>query len=106
VAATASEKAGSVSTEREQLAKLAGGVIVAVRDIREFLLQPVTSQEEIWRWPLYIDDDGVIWCGDQDCPLEAENSMIAEFSGDFTLARLHEAIEEHIAARREREADQ
>ena len=72
--------------------------------LREASLEPMSSDEEIKAWPLWIDfyGDGDIYCGDIDCPLQAENSKILE-AGDFTLAELYDAVDEHIARRKERE---
>lgn len=81
-----------------------GGLL---RDFYEYLNEPLAPDEEIDSWPLWVTDDwGGVWCGDPDCPLQAENSEIGEFRGKgFTFAELRHAIGEHIALRRRREAD-
>lgn len=80
----------------------------AVRDFREAIAEPLAPDHEVQTWPLCAPEQefgGGVWCADEDCPLMAENSEIGDFREcDFTLAQLHEAIAEHIAARREREA--
>ncbi len=65
--------------------------------------EPMSSDEEIKGWPLFADDFyGDIYCGDPSCPLQAENSMIME-AGNFTLAELYDAVDKHIASRKDRE---
>lgn len=89
---------------------------VALSQVKEFvfdqLAQPPAPDHEVQSWPLMIDPEGGIWCADETCPLDCENSEIGEFrSWDddtnivFTLSELHAAVAEHIAARREREED-
>lgn len=87
------------------LMDLSAELLGAVRDIRLHLAGPVAPDEEVRTWPLWAETDG-IWCGDEECPLEAESSEIGDFrEGVFTLNELHEAIGLHISARRDREAD-
>ena len=104
----------SIPDERVRLHEMQTAMLATVRDISKYLAGPPAPDAEIQSWPLVTDgEEGGIWCGDPDCPLEAENSEIGEFRIDwmngvspvFTLAELHEAIGHHIAARREREAD-
>ena len=97
-------------SDDEVLKRLANTLLATVADIRKHMTGPPAPDAEIQAWPLYAAEDGGpgIWCGDPDCPLQAENSEIGDFrfrEEGFTLAELHEAIGEHIAARREREAD-
>ena len=90
--------------ENSKLVELSDVLVKAWWDLRTHL-NPPAPDDEIRAWPLYAGDDGV-WCGDVDCPLGAESSEIGDFrENTFTLAELHEAIGEHIARRREREAD-
>lgn len=98
-------------SDDEVLKRLANTLLATVHDIRKHLAGPPASDAEIQSWPLYAAEQewgGGIWCADPDCPLGAENSEIGDFrfrEEGFTLAELHEAIGQHIAARREREAD-
>jgi hypothetical protein len=70
-------------------------------------------------WPLFISQYGtdepiIVYCGDEDCPLDAENSEILRLDivnddvaevdgGNTTLKALEAAIMDHIEKRRERE---
>lgn len=76
-----------------------------IKDIREHLAGPPAPDAEIRRWPLWASGEGGIWCGNADCPLEAENSEIGDFGdgSNFTLDELHAAIGNHISAQRDRE---
>jgi hypothetical protein len=65
---------------------------------------------EVGTWPLCTLEDGEygggVWCGDEDCPLQAENAEIGDFrEGTFTLADLFVAVDHHITKRREYEAE-
>ena len=69
-------------------------------------------------WPLFIAQYGsnepvIVYCGDDDCPLDAENSEILRLEmvnddmseldgGNTTLKDFEAAIMDHIAKRRER----
>lgn len=84
----------------------------ALRLLREFVLEkvaePLAPDHEVRQWPMMADPEfGGIWCADESCPLDAENSQIGEFgdSAEFTLDDLYEAVAQHIALRREREED-
>lgn len=79
----------------------------ALWDLRDYLDEPLAPEDEIESWPLWASEDcGGIWCGDDECPLGAESSQIGSFAGgSFTLVELRQAVGEHIAKRREREAD-
>jgi hypothetical protein len=91
--------------EDERLWEVSDALLKAVWDIRAHLEGPPAPDAEVRAWPLYAGDDG-IWCGDDDCPLQAEGSEIGWFrEGTFTLDQLHAAIGEHIARQRERERD-
>lgn len=85
-------------------------LLKAVREFREYLAGPPAPDAEIRSWPLWAGEGeyaGGVWCGDDDCPLQAESSEIGDFrEGTFTLDELHAAIGAHIAARREYEADE
>lgn len=98
-----------IPTEAERLREIQAALLDTIRDIGRYLAPPPAPDDEVRSWPLWAaegPDAGGIWCGDEDCPLEAENSEIGDFrSGTFTLDDLHEAISWHIAARREREED-
>lgn len=80
----------------------------AIRDFRDALAGPPAPDHEVQTWPICTPEQefgGGVWCADDDCPLDAENSEIGDFrEGTFTLAELHTAIGHHIAARRERES--
>ena len=80
-----------------------------VRDfVTEKLAEPLAPDHEVRQWPLMTDpEEGGVWCADESCPLDCENSEIGEFRDgvEFTLDELHDAIAQHIAARREREED-
>lgn len=82
-------------------------LLAAVSEFRAALAPPLAPDHEVQNWPLCTPEQeygGGVWCADKDCPLMAENSEIGEFrEGTFTLAELHEAVAEHIAARRDRE---
>lgn len=96
-------------SDDEVLKRLAHGMLATIHDIQKHLKGPAAPDAEVKAWPLYAGEDstGGIWCGDEDCPLQAENSEIGDFrEGTFTLTELHEAIENHILARRDREADE
>lgn len=97
------------SEDRDLLRGLTDPLLKAVRDIREYLAGPPAPDAEIRSWPLCTPEDefsGGVWCADDDCPLDCEASEIGEFrDGTFTLDQLHAAIGEHIARRREREAE-
>jgi hypothetical protein len=72
-------------------------------------------------WPLFIaqygsDEPVIVYCGDEDCPLNAENSEILRLEmvnddmseldgGNTTLRDLEVAIVDHIEKRRERESE-
>ena len=72
-------------------------------------------------WPLFISQYGsdepiIIYCGDEDCPLDAENSEIMRLEtvnddvvevdgGTTTLQDLEAAIISHIEKVRERESE-
>lgn len=101
-----------MTTDNDQLLRdLAASMLHAVRVIGEHLAGPPAPDAEIRSWPLRTPDDdpvfyGGVWCADDDCPLQAESSEIGHFrEGTFTLDELHTAIGEHIADRREREAE-
>lgn len=86
---------------------------IAVRQVQRFvaekLAEPLAPDHEVREWPLMTDpEEGGVWCADESCPLDCENSEIGEFRDGvtFTLNELHEAIAAHIAARREREEDE
>jgi len=93
-----------LSQTLHQIYSAAGAVLW---DLRDYLDEPLAPEDEIDSWPLWVTDDfGGVWCGDRDCPLKAENSEIGNFRGrGFTFAELRQAIGDHIAHRREREAD-
>jgi hypothetical protein len=102
------------SEERDTLHALTQPLLKAVRDIRNYLAGPPAPDAEVRSWPLYTAaEEGGIFCGDPDCPFQAESSEIGDFrvnwrtdqAPTFTLDQLHAAIGDHIARRREREAD-
>lgn len=96
-------------SETEQLREIQAALMSTIRDIGRYLAPPPAPDAEVRSWPLWAGDGpdaGGIWCGDEDCPLQAENSEIGDFrEGTFTLDDLHEAIGWHIASRREREEE-
>jgi hypothetical protein len=77
-----------------------------IRTLYDYLNEPMAPNEEIDSWPLVTTNWGGVWCGDEDCPLQAEGSEIGDFrERGFTFTELRQAIGEHIALRRMREAD-
>lgn len=91
--------------EKQNLDIIVETLMKTARDIREYIAEPLAPDAEVQAWPLYAGDEG-IWCGDDECPLQAESSEIGDFrDGVFTLKQLHEAIAEHIAIRRARESE-
>lgn len=91
-----------------RLRELQRAMLDLIRDIQEHLAGPVAPDHEIRTWPLWATgEDGGIWCGDDDCPLQAESSEIGDFrdGNNFTLDELHTAIGHHISGRRDREAE-
>lgn len=102
-------------SDQELLRELQSAMFKSIREIGAYLAGPVAPDAEVQSWPLLTggDEEGGIWCGDGDCPLMAENSEIGDFRHPwdndghtiFTMAQLHEAVADHIAARREREND-
>lgn len=88
--------------------ELRAAVLLVQRFVINKLAEPLAPDHEVREWPLMTDpEEGGVWCADEDCPLDCENSEIGEFRDGvtFTLAELHEAIAAHIAARRDREED-
>ena len=83
----------------------------ALRLLGEFVLEkvaePLAPDHEVRQWPLMTDLEGGVWCADESCPLDCENSEIGGFRDgvEFTLDDLYEAVAQHIALRREREED-
>jgi hypothetical protein len=74
-------------------------------------------------WPLFVtslpndDDDVIVYCGDDDCSLQAENSEILRLQGELdeegnvlgfvmTLKRLREELMGHIILVNERKTDE
>lgn len=94
---------------KERLLETSREMLKVIRELREAMTEPPAPDDEIKNWPLWAGDNdyvGGVWCGDESCPLDAENSEIGDFrEGNFTLNDLYNAIGEHIAARREKEAD-
>jgi hypothetical protein len=79
-----------------------------LKAFRDATAEPWAPEQEVQTWPICTPEQeygGGVWCADEECPLDCENSEIGDFrDGVFTLAELHEAIGEHIAKRRERES--
>ncbi len=84
----------------------------AIHEFRAAVVGPPAPDNEIQTWPICTpegDFAGGVWCADENCPLQAENSEIGNFRDIdtvFTLAELHGAIADHIATRREYESNE
>jgi hypothetical protein len=98
--------------ERRELVRIREVLARTTADLYHYLeSKPKAPDDEIQNWPLWTAEQefgGGVWCGDADCPLQAENSEIGDFRdpANFTMLDLHRAIGEHIDARREREGDE
>lgn len=95
-------------TERvaQELHQLALDVYQSVAQLRDRVIGPPAPDEEIRKWPLWADEYGGIYCGDPECPLMAERSLVLGLDPpEFTLDELYDAIARHIAERREWERD-
>lgn len=87
-----------------RLKELQVAMLKAIREIQEYIASHQAPDAEVRTWPLFADGESGIWCGDANCPLEAENSEIGDFrEGSFTADELLDAIAQHIDNRRERE---
>ena len=99
-----------MTDEREQLLELSTSMLETSQAIRKHLAGPLAPDAEVRSWPLWAgegDCAGGVWCGDEGCPLQAENSEIGDFRDRvFTLDDLHAAIGAHIAVRRDREGSE
>lgn len=84
-------------------------LFATLRAFRETIAGPPAPDEEVRSWPLATPEQefgGGVWCGDDNCPLQAEGSEIGDFrERTFTLAELHVAVGHHISARRDREEE-
>jgi hypothetical protein len=93
------------------LKELAAAMLGLVRQIGDVLAGPSAPDAEVKAYELWLDAvEPVISCADQDCPLQAESSIIlqADYTTpgmEFTINALHEAVGRHIALRRQREAE-
>lgn len=93
----------------DEFAKISREFYLSMEDFRRAVADRSTPIVRVrtWKWSI-LDDD--IWCAEDDCGCEAENSRIMEDGFDFrersTLTDLRQAIAEHIAQKHERDAEE
>jgi hypothetical protein len=112
---------------KEQLTALLANVYDLAGLISESTHQQLEQDSKISMaaetWPLFVtslpndDDDVIVYCGDDDCSLQAENSEILRLQGELdeegnvlgfvmTLKRLREELMGHIILVNERKTDE